>query len=76
MQWLQELKSISQRLKKKKETHDKMVLLPKSKLNRIDILISKALTDSGISHDKFALIKNMLKEFYDTEEEIKNSNNK
>ena len=51
-------------------------MLPKSKLNRIDILISKALIDSGISHDKFTLINNMLKEFYDTEEEIKNSNNK
>ena len=37
---------------------------------------SKVLTDSDISHDEFDLINNVLKEFYDTKEEIKNSNNK
>ena len=37
---------------------------------------SKALIDSDISHDEFDLINNVLKEFYDTKEEIKNSNNK
>ena len=31
--------------KKKKKKHDKIVLLAKSKLNRIEILISKALID-------------------------------
>ena len=31
-------------------------MLAKSKLNWIEILISKALIDSVISHDKFALI--------------------
>ena len=62
--------------KKKKKKHDKILLLAKSKLNRIEILISKALIDSNISHDEFVLINNVLKEFYDTKEEIKNSNNK
>ena len=37
-------------------------MLGKSKLNSIDVLISKALIDSVISHDKFALINNVLKE--------------
>ena len=37
-------------------------MLGKSKLNSIDVLISKALIDSVISHDKFALINNALKE--------------
>ena len=50
---------------------EKIVLLTKSKLNSIGALISKALTDSNISHDKFALINNVLKEFYDMREEIK-----
>ena len=63
-------------IKKKRKKHDKIVLLAKSKLNSIEVLISKALVDSNISHDKFVLINNVLKEFYDTKEEIKNSNNK
>ena len=37
-------------------------MLGKSKLNSIDVLISKALIDSVISHDKFAFINNVLKE--------------
>ena len=39
------------------------------------ILMSQAFTDYNISHDKLFLI-NVLKEFYDTKEEIQNSNNK
>ena len=63
-------------IKKKKKKHDKIVLLAKSKLNSIEVLISKALIDSNISHDEFVLINNVLKEFYDMKEEIKNSNGK
>ena len=36
---------------KKKKKHDKTVLLAKSKLNSKKVLISKALTESIISHD-------------------------
>ena len=57
----------------KRKKHDKIVLLAKSKLNSTEILISKALIDSNISHDEFALVNNVLKEFYDMKEEIKNS---
>ena len=63
-------------IKKKKKKHDKIVLFAQSKLNSIEVLISKALVDSNISHDKFVLIDNLLKEFYDMKEEIKNFNNK
>ena len=38
-------------IKKKKKKNDKIVLLAKSKLNRIEVVISKALIDSVISHD-------------------------
>ena len=55
-------------LKKKRKKHDKIVLLSKSKLNSIDVLVSKALIESNISHDKLALINNLLKEFYDMKE--------
>ena len=48
-------------------------MLAKSQLNRIEVWISKALIDSNVSHDEFVLINNLLKEFYDMKEEIKNS---
>ena len=59
-------------IKKKKKKHDKIVLLAKSKLNSIEVLISKALIDSVISHDEFVLINNVLKEYNEMKEEIKN----
>ena len=59
-------------IKKKKKNHDKIVLLAKSKLNSIEVLISKALGDSVISHDEFLLINNVLKEYKEIKEEIKN----
>ena len=62
--------------KKEKKKHDQIVLLAKSKLNSAEVLISKALIDSNINHDKLVLIDNVIKEFYDMKEEIKNSNNK
>ena len=63
-------------IKKKRKKHDKIVLLAKSKLNNIEVLISKVLIDSNISHYEFVLINNVLKEFYDMKEQIKNSNDK
>ena len=58
-------------IKKKKRKHDKVVLLAKSKSNSIEVLISKASVDSVISHDKFVLMNNMLKEYNKMKEEIK-----
>ena len=40
---------------KKSKNHDKIVLLAKSKLNRIEVLISKPLIGSVISHDEFLI---------------------
>ena len=57
---------------KKRMKHDQIVLLAKSKLNSIEVLISKILIDSIISHDEFVLIDNFLKEYNDMKEEIKN----
>ena len=54
-------------IKKKKKRNDKIVLLAKAKLNTIEVLI-----ESNISYDEFALINNMLKEYDDMKEEIKN----
>ena len=50
-------------------------MLAKSKLHRIDVLISKVLIDSNITHDEFVLINTMLKEYDEMKEEIKNVKN-
>ena len=59
-------------IKKKKKKLDKIVLLAKSKLNSIEVSLSQALIDSGISHDESVSINNMLKEYDNLKEEIKN----
>ena len=51
--------------------HDAILLLAKSELNSIEVLISKALIDSIISHDEIALINNVLKENNKMKEKIK-----
>ena len=48
-----------------------MKLLAKSKLNSVEVLISKALIDSVNSHDEFVLINNALKKHNEMREEIK-----
>ena len=39
------------------------MLLGKGKLNAIEVLISKALIDSYISHDEFVSVNNVLREY-------------
>ena len=51
-----------------------MVLLAKSKLNSLEVLISKALIGSVISHDKFVLINYVRKDYNGIKEGIKNLN--
>ena len=42
--------------KKRKKKHNKIIALAKNKLNTIDTLLSSALNDSEISHQKFSYI--------------------
>ena len=63
-------------IKKKKKKHGKIVLLAKPELNRIEVSVSKVLLDSNISYNEFVLINSLLKEFFNTEEEIEDSNDK
>ena len=46
-------------------------MLAESKLNTTEIVISKDLIDSYISHDEFSLVNNVLKEYRDMKEAIK-----
>ena len=54
-----------------KKKHSKIILLAKSKLNSIEVLISTGLIDSSISNDEFVLINNVLREYDDMKEKIK-----
>ena len=67
---MKKYKSIIQEKNKK---HDKIMLLGKDKLNTTEILISKALIDSYISHDQFTSINNVLREYNEMKKEIKYS---
>ena len=57
-------------IKKSKKKHDKIVVLAKSKLSRIEDVISKALIDSIISQGKFVLINIVVKEYNGMKVEI------
>ena len=41
----------------------------------MEVLISKSLIDSNVSHNKFIAINNLLKRYDETKKEIKNPNN-
>ena len=66
------IKKYKSMIKKKKKKHDKVVLLAKTKLSSIEVLISKALIDSNVSHDELVSMYNALKEYDHMKEEIKN----
>ena len=57
-------------IKKSKKKHDKIVVLAKSKLSRIEDVISKALIDSIISQGEFVLINIVVKEYNGMKVEI------
>ena len=65
------IKKCKSMIKKKKNKHDKIVLLGKSKLNSIEVLISKVLIDSVISHDEYVLVNNFLKEYNEIKKKLK-----
>ena len=49
-------KSLLKVTKKRKKKHNKIIVLAKNKLNKIDTLLSCALNDSEISHEEFTNI--------------------
>ena len=69
------IKNYKSIIKKKKKKHDKIVLLRKYKLNTIEVLISKSLIHSYISHDEFVSVNNVLREYNEIKNEIKNPEN-
>ena len=51
-------KSLLKLTKKRKNKHNKIIVIEKNKLNMIDTLLSSALNDSEISHEEFTNIIN------------------
>ena len=49
------------------------MLLGKDKLNTTEVLISKALIDSDISHNEFVSVSNVSREYNEIKQEIKTS---
>ena len=70
MQSLQKLKN-----KKKGKNRNNILLLVNNELNTTKSLISRALIVSYINHDEFVLVNNLLREFDEIKEKIKNSQN-
>ena len=58
---------------KKRKRHNNIVLRAKTKLNTLEALISKALTNSYINYEELVLVNNVLREHDSTKDEIKNS---
>ena len=56
-----EIKKCKAIIKKSKEKHGKKVLIAKTKLS-VEVLISKTLIDSYVSHDEFISVNNVLNE--------------
>ena len=49
------------------------MLLGKANLDTTEILISKALIDSYISHDEFVSVTNVLRKYNEIKKDIKNA---
>ena len=71
-----EIKKYNSIINKYKKKHDKIVLLAKTKLNTIEVLISKVLINSSISYEEFFSVNKVLREYDDIKEEMKTSNHK
>ena len=66
-------KSLLKVTKKRKKTHNKIIVLAKSKLSDIETLLSSALNDSKISHEEFSSIITEKNIYENIKENIKNT---
>ena len=60
-------------IKEKRKKHDEIVLLlRKDKQNTIEVLISRSLIDLNISYNEFVSVNNVLREYIEIKEGMKN----
>ena len=60
----------------KKKKHEKILMLAKSKLNSIETLISQALIDLEVSHEKFTTILNEKDKYEKMKDNLRSENEK
>ena len=60
----------------KKKKHDKVLMLPKSKLNSIETLVSQVLIDMEISHEEFITILKEKDKYENMKENVRNVSEK
>ena len=65
------VKKFLKTVRNKKEKHNKIAMLARSKLNSIESKISKALMDNEISHEDFETIINEQKKYRELKESIR-----
>ena len=70
------IKKLLKETRKKKRKHSKIIMLAKSKLNSIETLMSQALIDLEISHEKFKTIGNEKGKYGQMKESIRNKRDK
>ena len=63
-------------IRNKKKKHNKIVMLARSKLNSMEIKISKVLMDNEIIHEDFETIINKEKKYRESKESIRMMNSK
>ena len=69
------IKTYKTAIKMKRKTQYKIVLLGKANLDSIEAIIFKALTDLYICRDKLVSVNNVIREYNETTEEVKNLQN-
>ena len=69
-------KKLLKTTRNKKKKHDKILMLAKSKLNSIETLISQALIDIDISHEKFITILKEKDKYEKRKENVRNLSEK
>ena len=70
------IKKLPSITRNKKKKHDKIAMLVKSKVNRIETLVSQALIDMEISHEKFIMIMKEKDKYEKIKENLKNVSEK
>ena len=70
------VKKLLNTTRNKKEKHDKIFLLAKSKLNNIETLISQALIDMKISHEECIAILKEKDKYEKMKEDLRSENEK
>ena len=70
------VKKLLNTTRNKKEKHDKIFLLAKSKLNNIETLISQALIGMKISHEEYIAILKEKDKYEKMKEDLRSENEK